>query len=219
MLKKFGLPLIALLALMIFITPAPANAGVRFGVHIGPAYPYAYSYPYAYANPYYYNGYPAYPYAAQGYGYPYGGYGYGYGYDPYSYGYDPYAYSDPGYSAPPPQNYGYQQYPQQGYPQQGYPQQGYPQQGYPKQQQRQPAAPPPPQTQPQSSTGNIQGQNFYLIAFTDHSIQAATAYKVDGDQIHWIARDGQEKQAPLSTVDVRFSEQMNRDRHVDFQIP
>lgn len=72
MLKKFGLPIIALLALMIFITPAPAQAGVRFGVQIGPAYPYGYAYPYAYGNPYYYNGYPAYPYVAPGYAYPYG---------------------------------------------------------------------------------------------------------------------------------------------------
>jgi hypothetical protein len=58
-----------------------------------------------------------------------------------------------------------------------------------------------------------------LIAFSDHTIQAATAYKVDGDQIHWIGRDGAEKQAPLSTVDVPFSKQINRDRQVDFQIP
>jgi hypothetical protein len=42
---------------------------------------------------------------------------------------------------------------------------------------------------------------------------------VDGDQIHWIGRDGAEKQAPLSTVDVQFSKQINRDGQVDFQIP
>jgi hypothetical protein len=58
-----------------------------------------------------------------------------------------------------------------------------------------------------------------LIAFSDHTIQAATTYKVDGDQIHWIGRDGAEKQAPLATVDVPFSKQLNRDRRVDFQIP
>ncbi len=62
-------------------------------------------------------------------------------------------------------------------------------------------------------------QGLYLIAFSDHSIQAATAYKVEGDQIHWITRTGEEKQAPLSSVDVGFSKQINRDRQVDFQIP
>jgi len=132
-------------------------------------------------------------------GYP--SYGY-YGYDPYYYGYDPYAYNSyPAYSPPPvapQQNYGYQ------YPQQG---------------QGQPAPPPQPQTQPQSSYGNNQRQNFYLIAFNDHTIQAATAYKVEGDQIHWVTRDGEEKQAPLSSVDVQFSQQINRDRHVEFKIP
>jgi hypothetical protein len=58
-----------------------------------------------------------------------------------------------------------------------------------------------------------------LIAFNDHTIQAATAYKVEGDQIRWITREGQEMQAPLSSVDIRFSKQINRDRNVDFQIP
>ena len=151
-----------------------------------------------------------------GWGYPYCGYYsyycgvgypayYGY-YDPGYYGYDPNAYS---YYQAPPASYGYPPPQQaQAYPQQAYPQQGYPQQGQPAQ-----------QSQPQASGTNSQTQNFYLIAFSDHTIQAATAYKVDGDQIHWITREGQEKQAPLSTVDVRFSQQINRDRGVNFQIP
>ena len=146
-------------------------------------------------------GYPYYPYYS---GYPY------YGYDPYYSTYDPYA-SGGAYSAPPPpaqQSYGY---PPQDQGQPGPPPQYQPQ--YPPQMQQQPQMP------PQASSGNNQGQNFYLIAFNDHSIQAATAYKVDGDQLHWITREGQEMQAPLSTVDVRFSIQINRDRHVDFRIP
>jgi len=144
-----------------------------------------------------------YPYYGYGYGYPYYG---SYGYDPSYYGYDPNAYN---YQTAPPQNYGYPPPQSQAYPQQAYPQQAYPQQTQPQQ----------PQYQPQSSAGNAQGQNFYLIAFSDHTIQAATAYKVDGDQIHWMTREGAEKQAPLSTVDVRFSQQINRDRGVSFQIP
>jgi hypothetical protein len=142
-------------------------------------------------------GYPYYGYYGYNpdyWGYPYYGY---YGYEPYYYGYDPYAHNSyPPYSMPPSvpqQNYEYQ-YPQQGQGQQ-------------------------PTAQPQSSTGENQGQNFYLVAFNDHTIQAATAYKIEGDQIHWITRDGQEKQAPLSSVDIRFSQQLNSDRHVDFRIP
>ena len=106
------------------------------------------------------------------------------------------------------QNYGYP-YPPQGQGPSQQPQ--YPPQG-------QNGPPPQPQMQSQPSSGN-QGQNFYLIAFNDHTIQAATAYKVEGDQIHWITREGQEMQAPLASVDIRYSQQINRDRHVDFRIP
>lgn len=71
MLKKMGIPLVALFALLLFVNPTPAKAGIHFGVAVGgpayvapvPAYP-AYAYPYGYAAPYY---------------------GYGYGYAPYSY--------------------------------------------------------------------------------------------------------------------------------------
>jgi len=145
-------------------------------------------------------------------GYPYYGYGYGYGYPyyygsvPYAYGYDPYGYDGAYAAAPPPQqNYGYDQG-----------QQNYPQQGYPPQQQ--PQYIPPPQTQPQSANQGAAGQ-FYLIAFSDHTIQAATAYKVEGDQLYWQDRDNQEHHVPLSQIDVPFSQQINRDRNVDFQIP
>ncbi|HSR08154.1 MAG TPA: hypothetical protein VLM42_13460 [Bryobacteraceae bacterium] len=58
-----------------------------------------------------------------------------------------------------------------------------------------------------------------MIAFTDHTIQAANAYKVEGDQLYWQDRDNQEHHVPLSKVDVPFSQQINRDRSVDFQIP
>ncbi len=115
--------------------------------------------------------------------------------------YDPYAYgSYPAYSAPPAAV-------QPAQPQQTQPQQ--PQYQYQPQQQ---------QYQPQASASGAQSQ-YYLIALNDHSIHAATAYKVDGDQLHWIGLDGQEKQAAISTVDIRFSQQLNRDRHIDFQIP
>ncbi len=79
MLKKIGLPLIALLALLVFVNPTPAKAGVHFGVAIGGAYPVPVApvVPYAgYAAPYYGAPYPAYGYAAPVY--PYGGVSIGY---------------------------------------------------------------------------------------------------------------------------------------------
>ncbi|HWC96881.1 MAG TPA: hypothetical protein VG456_09035 [Candidatus Sulfopaludibacter sp.] len=78
MLKKLGLPVLALGALMAFAAPQKADARVRFGVSIGgpvytapaPVYPYGYGYPYqGYPNNYVA---PAAPYAyGYGYDYPY----------------------------------------------------------------------------------------------------------------------------------------------------
>ncbi len=57
--------------------------------------------------------------------------------------------------------------------------------------------------------------DYYLIAFNDHTIQAALTYHVDGDQIYWTTREHEERHAPMASVDRRFTEQMNRDRRVD----
>lgn len=161
-------------------------------------------------HPYYgsslYFGFGGYPYY---YGYPV----YGYAYDPYAYsgGYDPYAY-DGGYcSVPAPQqDYSYQQ----GYPPQQQVQAGPPSQQQPQYQEQYP----PAETQPQTANEGNRPE-FYLIAFTDHTIQAATAYKVEGDQLYWQDRENKEHHTPLSRIDVPFSQQINRDRNVDFQIP
>jgi len=75
MFKTMGVPIFAVLAFMALLAPAHANAGVRFGITVGPpvyyAPPYAYSYPYPYAYD---------PYA---YGYPYRSYYYSAPYRPY----------------------------------------------------------------------------------------------------------------------------------------
>jgi hypothetical protein len=84
--------------------------------------------------------------------------------------------------------------------------------------------PPPSYSQPPASntapqTSYNQTPDYYLIAFTDRSIQAAVTYSVDGDTIRWTTREGVPRSAPLSTVDRGFSEQINRDRHVEFRLP
>jgi hypothetical protein len=74
MLKKIGLPVLALTAMLVLAPLPKASAAVRFGVAVGaPVYPYP-AYPYANAYPNYpaYGAYPAYPYAAPVYAYPYG---------------------------------------------------------------------------------------------------------------------------------------------------
>ena len=74
-LKKFGLPVLALAGMMLFVGVPNADAAVHFGVYLGAPY----AYPYAYGNPY------GYPYAYPNYDYPYG-YGY-YSYPYYGGGY------------------------------------------------------------------------------------------------------------------------------------
>ena len=61
--------------------------------------------------------------------------------------------------------------------------------------------------------------DYYLIAFNDHTIRAAASYRLDGGVIYWTSREGDQMQAPLSNVDRRFSEQINRDRRVAFPLP
>lgn len=141
-----------------------------------------------------------------GYGWPYYGYGGYYGY-PY---YDPY-YSDPYYIDP----YAYGD---------GYPGAGYPGGGYAPQYVQQPAQPVVVNQNvaarpAQPAQSYYQAPDFYLIAFNDHTIRAALSFRVEGGQIHWTSREHEEHDAPLSTVDQRFSEQINRDRHVEFRLP
>ena len=136
-----------------------------------------------------------------GYGYPY--------YYPYAsyypYSYDPY-YGDAYYGAP--------------YYDSGY----YGNVGYVQQAQSAPVAPPTVINQNIGTASAGQGSyyhaaDYYLIAFNDHTIRAAVSYTVDGDQIRYTTREHEEKTAPLSSVDVRFSEQINRDRRVEFRLP
>ncbi len=72
MIRKIGLPILAMLAMLAFVHPTPASAGVHFGVGVYAAPP-VYSYP-AYPYPGYY-GAPAGPYVDSyyyncGYAYP-----------------------------------------------------------------------------------------------------------------------------------------------------
>ena len=155
--------------------------------------------------PYYYGGYPYYG----GYGY-YGSYPYN-SYSSYAYGSngcDPYYYDCGGYT-----NYGtYGSSPtyistpaQPTYIQQNY--------------STAPAAPQisyPPAANSTTATGQT---DFYLIAFTDHTIQAVLDFRLDGDTFFYTTREHVEKQAPLSAIDRRFSEQINRDRRVEIRLP
>jgi hypothetical protein len=76
LLRKLGIPAIALAGMLALFSPSSADAKVRFGVQIG--VPPVYTYPYPYYSPYY-SPYYAYPYSYGYYG-PYATWGPSYHY-------------------------------------------------------------------------------------------------------------------------------------------
>jgi hypothetical protein len=60
---------------------------------------------------------------------------------------------------------------------------------------------------------------IYSIAFRDHRIVQALAYWVKDGRLHYVTRDHELREAPLEEIDRRFSEQINRDKRVEFRLP
>ena len=79
--------------------------------------------------------------------------------------------------------------------------------------------PPPAQVREYSSSSPQYKEPIYLIAFKDHRIQAAVAYWVEGDTLYYVTREHEQKQISLDGIDRAFSEQINRDRRVEFRLP
>ena len=132
--------------------------------------------------------------------YPYSTFGFGFGYAGYPYVYDNSYYSYP-YAYAPSYNYA-------------------------------PAAPPVVVEQnfgpsPQRRTEDVydpyrapeNSEIVYLIAYKDHVIRAAVAYWVEGETLDYVDREHERHSTPLTTIDRAFSEQLNRDRRVDFRLP
>lgn len=62
------------------------------------------------------------------------------------------------------------------------------------------------------------GPLLYLIAFRDNSIRAAMTYWIEGSTLHYLDREHKAQQAPLAAVDRELSAQLNRERHVPFNL-
>jgi hypothetical protein len=69
------------------------------------------------------------------------------------------------------------------------------------------------------SRSSAPGSPIYLIAFKDKNIRAVAAYWVNGQSLHIVTLDHEEKDVPLSTVDRDLSLRLNRERNVPFQLP
>lgn len=57
-----------------------------------------------------------------------------------------------------------------------------------------------------------------LLAFSDSSVAAAIAYWVQGDELHYVARNFAKRVVPLKLLDVELSRQLNRERNVEFRL-
>jgi hypothetical protein len=62
-------------------------------------------------------------------------------------------------------------------------------------------------------------QNYYLIAYKDHSIYSALTYWIEGDTLHYVTMQNTHNQASLGLIDVDKTYKLNTDRSVPFSIP
>ncbi|MBI2681317.1 MAG: hypothetical protein HYX25_09970 [Candidatus Solibacter usitatus] len=153
---------------------------------------------YRYGRPYYYGGF------GLGFGFYspwyYGGY-YGSYYDPYyynSYYYSPYYYPQTYVDPAPPvivyQNPSYTPDP--------------------------PARPTTREYPENAAPARAPGESVvYLIAFQDGSIQAAMAYWVDGNTLHYVSTRREQREAPLESVDRALTQRLNRERKLELHLP
>jgi hypothetical protein len=97
-----------------------------------------------------------------------------------------------------------------------------------------------PPAEHSSRSGFFRQPDYYLIAFKDHTVRRAVSYRIEGDTLYYISPEQMrqatrewnipngtpgplssipEKRAPLATIDLRFTQQINRDRRVEFTLP
>ena len=70
-----------------------------------------------------------------------------------------------------------------------------------------------------NSVAEIQVFPVYLFAFQDHTIRAAASYRVDGNTLHYVTLQHEERQASLDSLDRALTLQLNRERRVALQLP
>jgi|SRR5271165_2369055 len=69
-----------------------------------------------------------------------------------------------------------------------------------------------------SASARPANDGLVLIALKDQNIVTAIAYWTDRNELKYVTPARQQKQVPLSQVDVRLSERLNAERHVQFHL-
>jgi hypothetical protein len=193
-----------------------SGSGYRGG-HYGSGYRGGYySSGFRYSYPRYSFGFGYYPGFYSGF---YGGLGYGYG---YGYGYDPYYYdgyygggyggyvSTPAYyeqapQAPPVVINEYYRPPTAQPRVRDYSSGGY-------------GVDPRPSSNAPAANGPAKKPDYWLIAFPNGSIVLAVTYWTDGEFLHYVTRNKEPKQVPLTAIDRDLTVQLNGERGLDFRI-
>jgi hypothetical protein len=81
---------------------------------------------------------------------------------------------------------------------------------------RQPVPPPDDAWNPGDPVGVP--QNYYLIAYRDHTVYPALAYWVEGDTLHYVTTQNTHNQASLALIDLDQTTKLNADRAIPFSI-
>lgn len=76
-----------------------------------------------------------------------------------------------------------------------------------------------PSAQPAANSATEPKPTIYLIAFKDGSIQTSLGYWVEGDTLQYITPRGTINKASLELVDRQLSQQLNKERDLEFHLP
>lgn len=89
--------------------------------------------------------------------------------------------------------------------------------------------PPPANTAaaapPSDETGHTAGEplapveNYYLIAYKDHSVYPAISYWVEDNTLHYVTTQNTHNQASLDLIDINLTRTINQARNVPFSLP
>jgi hypothetical protein len=78
---------------------------------------------------------------------------------------------------------------------------------------------PTPRPTPDEPTAKREAKPaVYLVAFKDNSIQSAMACWREGATLHYVTVQGDHKTATISSFDEEFTEQLNRERGLEFKL-
>jgi len=85
---------------------------------------------------------------------------------------------------------------------------------------------PGPQPPPAAGVNALQpgdpmgpAQNYYLIAYKDHSVYAVLAYWLEGNTLNYVTTQNTHNQASLNLIDLDLTKTLNQARSVPFSLP